>query len=172
MGMDVYGKNPTAETGEYFRNNVWWWRPLWDYCLTVHGDLCEKVENGHSNDGDGLDAFDASLLSDRLLNDLATGVTAEYERKRNEYLATLPRHDCKWCGATGIRDDKVGVENGMPTRELETEMAIVLGRTHGWCNACNGEGKTDDFETNYGFSEENVREFALFLADSGGFQIW
>lgn len=26
MGMDVYGKEPTSETGKYFRNNVWWWQ--------------------------------------------------------------------------------------------------------------------------------------------------
>ena len=33
MGMDVFGKNPTDEKGAYFRNNVWFWHPLWDYCL-------------------------------------------------------------------------------------------------------------------------------------------
>ena len=27
MGMDVYGLEPRKEKGEYFRNNVWWWRP-------------------------------------------------------------------------------------------------------------------------------------------------
>lgn len=24
MGMDVYGKAPSSQTGEYFRNNIWW----------------------------------------------------------------------------------------------------------------------------------------------------
>lgn len=28
MGMDLYGKKPLNPVGEYFRNNVWWWRPL------------------------------------------------------------------------------------------------------------------------------------------------
>jgi len=55
MGMDVMGMNATSEKGEYFRNNVWWWRPLWDYCLNEHGDIAGQVEHGHSNDGDGLD---------------------------------------------------------------------------------------------------------------------
>ena len=172
MGMDVYGKNPTTEAGEYFRNNVWWWRPLWDYCLDLHGDICDKVENGHSNDGDGLDAFDASLLSDRLMMDISTGVTAAYERKRNKYLSTLPRTDCRLCGATGVRTDDVGVANGMPEKELDLETAIVLGRTHGWCNACHGEGKCEDFQASYGFSIENVRKFAEFLKDCGGFSIY
>ena len=42
MGMDVYGKNQTSEKGSYFRNNVWWWRPLWNYCEELHGDITHK----------------------------------------------------------------------------------------------------------------------------------
>jgi hypothetical protein len=40
MGMDVYGKDAVSEKGEYFRNNVWYWRPLWNYCIEVAPDLC------------------------------------------------------------------------------------------------------------------------------------
>ena len=77
MGMDVYGLNPTTkapprpehddfdsedwkayfdgqnEAGQYFRNNVWFWRPLWDYVSTACSDYIteEDLENGHSNSG-------------------------------------------------------------------------------------------------------------------------
>ena len=27
--------------GVYFRNNVWWWRPLWNYCYAVAEDIIE-----------------------------------------------------------------------------------------------------------------------------------
>ena len=171
MGMDVYGKNPTTDKGSYFRNNVWWWHPLWNYCENRHPDLCDKVECGHTNDGDGLDADDARELGERLLADIALGVTEDYEREYREYLASLDRKDCSYCDGTGIRTDEVGVANGMPTQELETEMAILVGRTHGSCNACRGEGKQEDWATNYPFSVENVREFAEFLLDCGGFEI-
>lgn len=171
MGMDVFGKNPTSEKGSYFRNNVWFWRPLWGYCQELHADLCDKVEYGHSNDGDGLDADDARILGERLLADIANGVTAEYERKHNEYIASFPRTDCGFCGATGIRTDDVGVEHGMPTKELPNEIAILVGRTHGYCNACGGEGKQDPWIANYPFTVDNVREFAEFLLDCGGFEI-
>lgn len=172
MGMDVIGKNANSEKGEYFRNNVWWWRPLWDYCQNLHGDIVASVEYGHSNDGDGLNADDAYALGRALEQDIVSGVTAEYEREYNKHLASLPMKDCEYCGATGIRTDDVGTKHGMPTKELEPEVAILVGRTHGYCNGCRGEGKVEHFLTNYGFSVENVQEFAGFLLDCGGFEIW
>jgi len=59
----------------------------------------------------------------------------------------------------------------MPTRELSPEMASLTGRTHGWCNACDGEGKTDSWETNYYLDLDDIKEFAEFLETSGGFRI-
>jgi len=173
MGMDVYGNSPTSERGEYFRNNVWWWRPLWEYCCEVGHKIIDEdlATNGHYNDGHGLDEDDAQALAETLLAELESGRTAEYQRKHNEFRASQPREDCKYCGATGIRTDKVGVEMGMPTKELDTAEAILTGRTHGWCNACRGVGTVEAWENNYPFDAENVREFAEFCADSGGFRI-
>jgi hypothetical protein len=173
MGMDVYGKNPTSEKGAYFRNNVWWWRPLWDYCCEVGQEVIdEEVANGGCyNDGVGLDEDGAKALADILFGELWEGRTASYERKHNEYLASLPREDCELCGTTGIRTDSVGVEMGMPTKELEPEVQILTGRTHGWCNACHGVGTRESWGMNYPFSVDNVREFAEFLSECGGFSI-
>ena len=168
MGMDVVGrKNPDA----YFRNNVWWWRPLWDYCVKIAPELCGEV-NGSYNDGDGLDEDGALDLSAILYMEIEAGRTAQYKTRYYAELAKLPRHDCEFCDGTGIRADAVGVEMGMPTRELEPEIQIITGRSIGWCNACRGEGKVDDFRTEYPFSVENVEEFAGFLAECGGFHIY
>lgn len=173
MGMDVYGKNPNSEKGEYFRNNVWWWRPLWDYCCGVAEEVIGEslAESGHYNDGAGLDGIMALALAEILREELSSGRTAQYEQKHREYLASLPREDCDLCGATGIRTDAIGEDMGQPTKELPTEIQILTGRTHGWCNGCNGIGTRESFGMSYPFSEENVREFADFLAESGGFSI-
>ena len=46
--------------GVYFRNNCWYWRPLWDFCYNVAKNspfpslISEELwESGHSNNGGG-----------------------------------------------------------------------------------------------------------------------
>jgi hypothetical protein len=171
MGMDVYGKNPTSEVGNYFRRNVWGWHPLWEFVENVHPEIASEVKYAHSNDGDGLDEEKSAELAQLLQQDLVTGVVDVYVRARNEYLASLERHTCEFCEGTGIRSDKVGIENGMPTRKLDPEVAIILGREEGFCNACSGEGKRDNPNTWYQLETDDVKEFSEFLAECGGFEI-
>lgn len=45
------GIKPLNKKGEYFRNNVWYWRRLWDFVCLV-SDLDEKTHfRGNFNDG-------------------------------------------------------------------------------------------------------------------------
>lgn len=149
MGMDVYGKNATSEKGQYFRNNVWWWRPLWNYCLSV-SYVAQQVEGGHYNNGDGLDADDAKMLAETLFAEINAGRTLQYEQEYTAFLKALPDEECDLCKGSGFRTD-----------------AIVTGE----CNGCQGKGQRRPWDTHYPFSVENVREFAEFLQDSGGFEI-
>ena len=45
-----------SNKGIYFRNNCWWWRPLWDFCYNVAPELIssELWGDGHHNSGAGL----------------------------------------------------------------------------------------------------------------------
>ena len=88
MGMDVYGKAPKSEKGEYFRNNVWWWRPLWNYVEEVAPELVAEV-SGHTNDGDGLNAEGAEQLSRILMIRLSDGSVEQYEKEYTTYLETV-----------------------------------------------------------------------------------
>jgi hypothetical protein len=170
MGMDVYGQNPSSEKGEYFRNNVWWWRPLWDYCETVAPHLCSEV-SGHTNDGEGLDEEGSLELANILREEIENGGALAHQQSYYEYIANLPREDCALCEATGIRRDALGIESGHPERELSVEVQILTGRTHGWCNACDGVGTKESWASHYPFNVENVSQFAEFLSECGGFSI-
>ena len=146
MGMDVYGVAPTSEAGEYFRNSVWSWRPLWDF-VSESCDLDEDVElSGHFNDGMQIDEFTARRIAKTLFSLLNDGTVATYERAHDVLLKALPDEECKHCNGTGVRDDE-----------------YVQGK----CNGCNGTGKVRPFETWYSFSEENVQKFAEFADHSG-----
>ena len=150
MGMDVYGVAPTSEVGEYFRNNVWSWRPLWDFV----GESCdltlEMKRSGHFNDGLQIDELTARRIAKTLFSLLQDGTVATYQRKRDALLEALPDEVCRHCNGTGVRDD-----------------SYVQGK----CNGCNGTGKVRPFETWYSFSAENVADFARFCYVSGGFEI-
>lgn len=171
MGMDVYGKNPKSDAGEYFRRNVWGWHPLWEYVENKHPEIANLVEHAHTNDGDGLNATKSKKLAQLLFADLASGAVDEYVSERNKALSELPFHTCDNCEGTGIRTDEVGKNAGMPEKELEPDVQIIVGREKGWCNSCQGIGKREDFATWYYLEVEDVKDFAEFLQDCGGFEI-
>jgi hypothetical protein len=82
MGFDLYGVRPTSVEGEYFRNSIWRWHPLWTYCESVAPDLL-KENRGHSNEGWGLDAAGAMELARVLREEVRSGRTAIYEREHD-----------------------------------------------------------------------------------------
>jgi len=41
MGMDVLGRNPSSKAGEYFRANVWSWRPIQALIVELCSDLLD-----------------------------------------------------------------------------------------------------------------------------------
>lgn len=165
------GSNPKSTKGEYFRNNIWWWGPLWDYCKTVAPVICKPCD-GEYNNGDGLDHVRAAALSDLLRKEIETGRCSLWEKEFEEYILSIPKIPCTYCETTGVRTDKVGVEEGMPERILEEDQALKLGRTTGWCNGCDGEGERSDSLSWYRFDVKNVENFADFLEACGGFRIW
>src|SRR4051812_48777941 len=103
MGMDVYGKNPRSKKGKYFRNTVWYWHPLWDYCQHVAPTITSHVKHGHSNDCDGLDDELSRKLADILQEEIASGRTKEYAVAFQREKDNLPDDECMICAGTGKR---------------------------------------------------------------------
>ena len=110
-----------ANPGVYFRNNCWWWRPLWNYCYWIAEDIIseELWDSGHTNSGAGLDAKDSVKLGERLLDSIADGTCLKYQA---DYLQHM-------------------------------------------------EDSDDEFAKSYPFDVDNVKDFAKFCIESGGFEI-
>ena len=111
-----HGEYELSNPGVYFRNNVWWWRPLWNFvCGSLDILTEEDHENGHMNDGHEISEEKAKAIA--------------------EYL----------------------------------DYALRSGEVEAYSKVYNEEEKDAEFQ--YPFSEENVREFAIFCHESGGFTI-
>ena len=72
--------------GSYFRNNVWWWRSLWDYVYNECQDiLTEKDwENGHHNDAHKISEEKAVQIGKRLNELIESGKAQAYVKAHDE----------------------------------------------------------------------------------------
>ena len=76
--------------GAYFRNNVWWWRPLWQYVCDNCEDILtpEDVERGSYNDGHVICKTKAKSIARILRKLIKEGHTDAYtgwhDNKREE----------------------------------------------------------------------------------------
>ena len=176
--QEQYWKEQTdyedVNVGYYFRNNVWWWRPLWNYCYAVADDIIEdnlqvkeyetdddgetdfenyrwvkaKYDDGHGNSGAGLNDKYAKLLGNRLMECIADGSTIGYQAEYEQYLNDMPDDDCMRCNNNNRGNNKMKD-----------------------CKMCNETGKSRNFSKSYSFDVDNVEDFAKFCLESGGFEI-
>ena len=153
---EIYTEWEKENCGVRFRNNVWGWKPLWNFVTAVCGDiLTEKdMKSGCYNAGHKISKTKANRIAKKLHSMIEGGLVKDYEEGYKVHLDSLEQIDCKICDATGKRQEPP--EIGAGDRE---------------CNGCKGTGKRDDSEKSYPFSEDNVRQFANFCANSGGFTI-
>jgi len=155
MGMDVYGKNPKHQSGEYFRNNVWYWRPLANYVCDIAPDITQHCKQWQSNDGDGLNETRSIQLAEKIWEDIKSGTASVYEQAYRNKMNSMPDETCRVCKGTGFRKDLPG-----------------YGGESKPCNGCDQTGKVRPIDTEYPFELSNVKEFANFLENCGGFEIW
>ena len=151
MSMDLTGIKPKNDKGKSFSNNVWRWRPLWEYCFVVKAINAQSANKGAFNDGNKITERQTINIVKILKEEIKSGRTKEYEIKRNKFLSELPLVKCEVCNGTGKR---------------KIEGKVIT------CNGCEGKGIVKDFSTWYQFDVQNVKNFIEFCENSGGFTIW
>ena len=134
MGFDLSGCNAKNEKGDYFRNNVWWWRPLWNYvCINCDKTLNEKEkEAGGWNNGSKIPAFKAEKIATKLKETIDSGKAKTYEKEYKKHLKELALVDCMHCSGSGkIKKKKCKICNGKGLREerhftISCKISIVI----------------------------------------------
>ena len=80
MGFDLTGIKAKNTKGEYFRNNVWYWRRLWEFvemtCSTILSE--EDIIKGNFNDGHKITAKKADQMVIILKKSIKDGFAKKY----------------------------------------------------------------------------------------------
>ena len=107
--MDEYHE---ANPGVYFRNNVWWWRPLWEFvCMQCSDFMSDKQKLGGAyNDGKLIDQETAAKIGTNLEILLKDGTVKRWEKHiktRNENLAKDDDEDKRFMSSYPFSQDNV-----------------------------------------------------------------
>ena len=72
--------------GEYFRANVWWWRPIWSFVCRYCDDILTEsdMEKGFYNDCKAISKTKADRIAKRLNKKIKDGTAAEFETNYKE----------------------------------------------------------------------------------------
>lgn len=83
--FEAQEKYEEENVGEYFRNNIWWWRLLAKYVYDFTGEIAEKdYDSWHFNDGHQVDEDTAIRIANSLDALIKKGHTAKREKEVNE----------------------------------------------------------------------------------------
>lgn len=77
MGMDLYGRRPTATQGKYFRASIRQWPLLVKIVTTLCPKETSPCKHWNTNDGDGLSGPQALALAEALEGKLQAGEVAD-----------------------------------------------------------------------------------------------
>jgi hypothetical protein len=82
MGFDIYGMAPKDAENNYFRNNVWWWRRLWNFVCTICPNIIndKEAENGHTNSGQSFSNLKALMIAARIEKSIENGTAKQWKK--------------------------------------------------------------------------------------------
>ena len=157
--------------GVYFRNNWWYWRPMWDFVNEKCNDLIDEelYDKGHGNDGE----VDQELAIDISKRILTKEVLDEAKRKQEEYdKDAKPKQEFNelLSKAGHLYFDEI-IKPMYPDKKNFTPADLEKLDKDAYKKWATLIFDLQYGETNYPFRWENVKEFGEFCAQSGGFEI-
>jgi hypothetical protein len=165
MGFDLYGSNPKTEKGEYFRNNVWWWRRLAEFVCEYTGVVDDKdKERWQFNDNHHVTAQEAKEIAKQLRYLIKTGQVAKYEeqvRKEMEEAEVRNKKVQKLLDKLKAKAIEMTNNKDISPREYPSPLDEKWEKL--W--------HMQDGRDSYPFNKNNVEEFIKFCEDSNGFSI-
>ena len=149
------------QSGTYFRNNCWYWRPLADYVIRFTKVVADKdTQSWAFNDCYEVSKEDAEMISQQLDHLISTNHTKDYETRYNKLVADAEKYNLK------VKKDIDKLGNLPRNKNLAPAKYNKKDKLE-WDRLYNKQKSI----ANYPFKLENVKEFSEFCKNSGGFTI-
>ena len=162
----LMSKYEDINPGAYFRNNVWWWRPLWSFvCENCEDILTEKdMNNGCYNDAHIISRRKAEAIAVRLEEVIESEETEMWIKEHEDNLQQAKRNNKQVEAELEELKKLVEVETGNP----DIYPAIYPDK---FKKKYDEIYDRRDWASSYPFSKDNVINFIKFARQSGGFSI-
>tara|TARA_Y100000310_G_scaffold14261_1_gene14472 strand:+ start:2315 stop:2938 length:624 start_codon:yes stop_codon:yes gene_type:complete len=164
--FEAKDKHDKENPGIYFRNNSWWWRPLWFYICTTCDDILSEHQAGIGNYNDGVKIrkTKAKRIAARIRKLDKIGAISKFEQKYVKDRDEAIKHNKK-VDKTMEKFKKameLKYKDGRPPAKYDKEDNKTWDRIY----------STRMIQASYPFDRQNVLEFGIFCDESGGFEIW
>ena len=161
MGVDISGRKPKTEVGDYFCSNWWGWRPILaiSEAAMISNKLDYDTSYWGSNDGKG-------LRTQKQCDKLADAIELLISNNYNEYLTEDDDriYICmgSWCEAgTG--------------KFIPSDFTVSLNEQYEYGDILYGPVVAENgtmVESSHSASLGRLKEWITFLRNCGGFKIW
>jgi hypothetical protein len=164
--FELVDKLEASNPGRYFRNNVWFWRPLWSFVCHYCADFLSvnDADAGAYNDARRISKTKAVKIGKRLSKLLADGTVdkevREYELAKAKADITNKEVEEKLEELKETVKKETGKDDLAPAKYPEpykTQWDEIYG--------------SKSWDSEYPFHKENIENFAKFCLQSGGFEI-
>tara|TARA_R110002126_G_scaffold291380_2_gene451898 strand:+ start:24989 stop:25615 length:627 start_codon:yes stop_codon:yes gene_type:complete len=159
-------KHQIANPGQYFRANVWFWRPVWNFvCASCDDFLSDKdIRAGDTNSGDIICKTKANKIASRLNKLNKQGLIQEWEDKMMIPITKAELYN---------KTIDIEIELFQTKMKKKYKDDLIHPRSYNdednklWTDICNKK----DTIPYYPPSATLIVDFAKFCKESGGFEI-
>jgi len=161
----ISNKWEADNVGIYFRNNVWWWRPLADLVEKLCFFLSDKQKKHlHDNGGHQYDEATAHKIADTLEAFVKSPVAKRTEIAHKKQMKKAETHNKK----VQVKLDALKMDAIARTGKKNIAPVDYPKDLHDkWESIYRERDHTDS----YPFALKNVKEFIQFLRQCGGFSV-